>query len=37
MKPIAAPLLGQDNDAVFQKLLGIAPEQIKMLKDQNVI
>jgi formyl-CoA transferase len=33
----SAPLLGQDNNAVYQELLGIGPEQIKILKEQNVI
>jgi len=37
MKPKAAPLLGEDNDAVFQELLGLGPEQIKVLKEQKVI
>ncbi len=37
MKPTAAPLLGQDNDAVLQELLGMGPDQIKVLKEQKVI
>jgi crotonobetainyl-CoA:carnitine CoA-transferase CaiB-like acyl-CoA transferase len=39
-KPIkltAAPLLGQDNDAVFGELLGLGPEKVKGLKEQDVI
>jgi len=36
-KLIAAPLLGQNNEAVYQELLGLGPEQIKSLKEQNVI
>ena len=33
----SAPLLGQDNNAVYQELLGLGPEHIKILKEQNVI
>jgi len=39
-KPIkltAAPLLGQDNDTVFGELLGMGPDKIKGLKEQDVI
>jgi crotonobetainyl-CoA:carnitine CoA-transferase CaiB-like acyl-CoA transferase len=36
IKPTSAPLLGQDNDAVFQELLGLGPEQIKVLRDQKL-
>jgi len=37
VKPTSAPLLGQDNEAVFQEFLGLRPEQIKALKEQKVI
>jgi formyl-CoA transferase len=37
MKPTAAPLLGQDNDAVFREFLGFGPDQLKVLKEQKVI
>ncbi len=37
LKLTSAPLLGQDNDAVLQELLGIQPEEIKVLKEQKVI
>ncbi len=37
IKLTSAPLLGQDNEAVFQELLGMGAEQIKTLKEQKVI
>jgi len=33
----AAPLLGQDNDDIYSRLLGLNEEQIKALKDQKII
>ena len=33
----AAPGLGQDNDYVFQKLLGLTPQEQKALEEQEVI
>jgi crotonobetainyl-CoA:carnitine CoA-transferase CaiB-like acyl-CoA transferase len=37
VKLTSAPLLGQDNAAVYQELLGIGAEQIKSLKEQKII
>lgn len=37
MKLKAAPLLGQYNEPVFQELLGIGPEQLQRLKEQNIV
>jgi formyl-CoA transferase len=37
LKLTFAPLLGQDNGVVYQELLGIEPEEIKVLKEQKVI
>jgi crotonobetainyl-CoA:carnitine CoA-transferase CaiB-like acyl-CoA transferase len=33
----AAPILGQDNDEVFGKMLGMSAEEIERLKKENVI
>jgi crotonobetainyl-CoA:carnitine CoA-transferase CaiB-like acyl-CoA transferase len=33
----AAPILGQDNDEVFHKMLSLSPEEIDQLKKENVI
>jgi crotonobetainyl-CoA:carnitine CoA-transferase CaiB-like acyl-CoA transferase len=32
-----APLLGQDNDYVFQELLGLSPEEVHELERQGTI
>ena len=36
-KLVPAPLLGEDNDAVYRELLGMEQEQIDMLRKQRVI
>jgi crotonobetainyl-CoA:carnitine CoA-transferase CaiB-like acyl-CoA transferase len=33
----AAPILGQDNDEVFGRMLGMSAEEIERLKKENVI
>lgn len=34
---IPAPLLGQDNEIVYQELLGLSKEELLKLKEQNII
>ena len=37
VKPTHSPLLGQDNHAVYQELLGLGPEEIQILKEKKII
>lgn len=33
----SAPLLGEDNDHVFTQILGLSPDEVRELADQEVI
>ena len=34
---VTSPLLGQDNESIYCELLGLAPEKVKQLKEEQVI
>lgn len=33
----AAPMLGEDNEAIYQRFLGLSPEEVAQLKDNKII
>jgi crotonobetainyl-CoA:carnitine CoA-transferase CaiB-like acyl-CoA transferase len=35
IEPIFSPLLGQNNEEIFKELLGVEPNEIKKLKEEN--